>query len=115
MFAESTAIFLADFGVPAVYAPSGGWTLDGASTLDSRFTLDGGAGVPIQALVLFDEPDREILSNRGISADYAITYRTQDFPGLLSGDDITINGQLYTVLHAMKIEDGVFSRAMLEL
>jgi type V secretory pathway adhesin AidA len=114
LFVENTAAFLADFPVPASYAAAGGWSLDGLATLDSSNTLDGGGRV-ITGVVFFDEPDREILNNRAISSDYTITYRTLDFPGLVSGDEITVNGTLYVVLHAMKIEDGVFSRAILEL
>lgn len=94
MFAESTAIFLADFGVPA------------SATI---------GGILHQASVILDVADQEILSGHALTPHYQITYRSADLPPMLAGQAITVNGITYRVIDAMRIDDGVFSRAMLEI
>jgi hypothetical protein len=95
VFAEDTAAYLADFGVP------------------SSFTSGATTYTP---LVIFDEPDEGILGNRGISTQYEITYRTGDLPGLTNGSSITVKGQIYTLREPpKKIDDGAFSHAWLEV
>jgi hypothetical protein len=117
MFQEDTAVFLADFGVPASFTPAAGsWTFDGiAPTFDSiTYTFDGAQSY--SAKVIFDAVDKEILSGRAISAEYRIVFRTLDLPGLVFQSEITVNGQLYTLVEPpMRIEDGVFSEALLEI
>jgi hypothetical protein len=89
MFVEKLPDFLADFGVAATY---------------------GGASI----LVLFDVPGQDILSDRVSSDQYEITFRTSDMPSLLFGAQIIIAAVAYTVLNVNKIDDGAFSRAVLE-
>ena len=90
MFAENTAAFLADFGVSATF----------------------GSYTP---LVIFDEPESEILGSRALSTEYEILYRTADLPGFVHGSLITVNAQVYQCIDAKTIDDGVFSRASLEI
>jgi hypothetical protein len=95
VFAEDTAAFLADFGVP------------------SSFTIGLTTYTP---LVIFDEPDEGILRNRGISTQYEIIYRTVDLPGLAMDLQIIVDGQTYQVIEPpKKLDDGAFSCARLEI
>jgi len=89
MFAENLPGFLADFGVAAIH---------------------GGASIT----VLFDVPGQDILSDRVSSDQYEITFRTTDMPGLLYGAQISIAAVAYTVLTVNTLDDGAFSRAVLE-
>lgn len=89
MFAENLPAFLADFGVAAIY---------------------GG----VTKKVLFDQPGHDILSGRVQSDQYEITYIESDMPKLLFGAQISIAGVAYTLLSTNKIDDGMFSRAILE-
>lgn len=89
MFAENLPAFLADFGVAAVH---------------------GG----VTKTVLFDQPGQEILSGHVQSDQYEITYIEADMPGLLFGAQLSIGGVAYTLLSTNRIDDGAFSRAILE-
>jgi hypothetical protein len=116
---ENTAAFLADFGVPAsLLSAAGTWNFADATMnwANAAFTMSGTANpVLYQGTVIFDQPDSSLLGNRAISTEYQITFRTGDFPPLTQGMEITVNGTVYEVIDSMKISDGVFSRAMLEL
>jgi hypothetical protein len=89
VFVENLAGFLSDFGVPAIFS---------AGTVT----------------VLFDTPGQDILSGRVQSDQYEITYRTADKPNLAYGVVLSIAGSAYTVLSSNPIDDGAFSRAVLE-
>lgn len=64
------------------------------------------------AKVIFDQPD-VILDTLVVSASYIITYKTGVFAGMKYGDDITIDGQGYTVDVIQKMGDGKFTTASL--
>jgi hypothetical protein len=116
VFVEDTAAFLTDFNVAARFTPPAGtWTFDSQTpSLDSiSFTFDGSQ--TFDAAVIFDQPDVEVLGSRALSVQYEILYRTLDLPGLVTGTNITVNGHLYEVIDAKQIDDGVFSRAQLEV
>jgi hypothetical protein len=119
VFTENTAAFIGDFGVPAslISAP-GTWNFaDQLMTWSNASFLMDGTATPVtyNALVIFDEPDSAVLGDRAISTDYTIIYRTGDFPPLVKDMEITVGGNLFTVIDSMKVADGVFSRATLEL
>jgi len=87
---ESPAVFLADFGVPATF---------GALT----------------AQVIFDEPAQEELAGRVLSTEYTFTFRSSDLPGLVKDSEVTIGGNMYYVQYVVTLDDGVFSRAHVQL
>lgn len=89
MFAENLSDFLADFGVAAVYG-----------------------GVTYQ--VLFDTPGSDLLGARVSDVQYEMLYVTAQMPSLEYGNLITIAGKIYTVLNTNGIDDGGFSKAILE-
>ena len=89
MFKENLSAFLADFGTFATYQGS-------------------------IVTVLFDQPGQDILSGRVQSDQYEITYVDADMPGLSFGAQITICNAAYTVLSTNRIDDGAFSRAVLD-
>ena len=89
MFAESTAAFFADFGVPAIFGDS-------------------------TAIVLLDQPEANILDDRVQTTQYQITFRTADLPGLKHGSWIQVDGKQFSVINVRPVDDGVFSVAPLK-
>jgi hypothetical protein len=89
VFTENLPGFLADFGVPVVLG-----------------------GVSITAI--FDQPGQDILSGRVQSEQYEITYVEAAAPGVLFGAVATIGGLSYTVLSTNSLDDGAFTRAVLD-
>lgn len=93
-YAENLHIFLQDFGVPA------------------RLTS---AALGTEKLVLLDEPDAEIFGGEQVAGDKIITYVESDFPGLISGTQITVDGVAWKVRGApQRLDDGKFARAGLK-
>jgi hypothetical protein len=89
VFAESTAAFFADFGVPAVFGDS-------------------------VSVVLLDQPEENILGDRVQTTKYQITFRTADLPGLKHGSWIQVDDKQFSVINVRPIDDGVFSAADLK-
>ena len=88
---ESPEAFLADFGVPATFGS-------------------------FAAKVILNEPDREILGTFAQSTMYEIEYVTTDLPGLVLGNQITVNGQLFYVnANPEAQDDGTFSKCKLQV
>ena len=80
MLTDDFAIFFSsqDFAVSAAWSkPSGGMEI---------------------ASVLFDSPDRDLLSGHMQATHYQISYPITALVGLKRGDSITIAGAIYTVL-----------------
>ncbi|MDR5170726.1 hypothetical protein IHQ56_02735 [Methylobacillus flagellatus] len=93
-FAEDLQVYLQDFGVPA------------------RLTADAPGS---EKLVLLDEPDAEIFGGEQVAGDKIITYVADDFPGLVSGVQITVDGVAWKVRGApQRLDDGRFARAGLK-
>lgn len=91
-FAESPAVFLADFGVPC--------SANGQSFL-----------------AIFDQPD-EGLGMAGVnvlSTMYQLTARATDvaLAGLASNTSVTVNGSPYVVRDVMALDDGTFCHVTL--
>ena len=116
---ESTATFLADFGVTATFsAPAEAWSFDGtAPTFDSKAsTIDGTRVLTFSASVIFDQPDSDVLGGRAHSTQYSIVFRTADLPGFAFNMAVTVNGAAYICREPPEtLDDGVFSRALLEV
>ena len=85
---SETAVFLADFGVPVAWGSY------------------SGKGI-------LDMPSEIIAGGMVLTTDYQLTIKTSDFPGLIRGDSITVNGASYTVREARMVDDGVFSNVFL--
>lgn len=89
---DETAPFLADFGKPVVFGA-------------------------IMGLGILDQPNRDInLAGIGVMAtDFTLTFATADFPGLVEGENISVDGVGYQVREGPdQLDDGVFSRVMLK-
>jgi hypothetical protein len=113
MFTENTAVFVADFGVPATWF-SAAWAIDATGpSLDSS-TFGPSGLVQQTANVLFDQPDTEILSRRVQSRGYKIAFPSSQFVGIKFNDAMTIAGVNYSVLEINDIDDGVFYEAVLQ-
>lgn len=93
-FGEDLQVFLQDFGVPA------------------RLTA---AAPGTEKRVLLDEPDAEIFGGEQVAGDKIITYIESEFPGLVSGTQITVDGVAWRVRGApQRLDDGKFARAGLK-
>lgn len=88
MFVENPRLLFADFGVPATH---------GAQA----------------AVVLFDEPSRDVLDNMVIDAEPAITLPAADLPGLAVGEAVVVDGRSFTVREVRAIDDGKLKRVTL--
>lgn len=88
MITEDLGLFLNDFGV----------------------TCTAGA---VTAMGILDMPSQVVADGMVLTTDYKLTCRTADFGGLLYGDGITVDGELYQVREAMRIDDGKFVELML--
>lgn len=119
MITESLAAFLNDFGVPAsMTSQSGTWNFADASMnwANASFKLDGTADPIVYSdLAIFDQPDSDVLGIRVSSTEYQIIFRTESFPPLIQGMEITVSGEVYEVISSKKLDDGAFSSATLEL
>lgn len=119
MFVESPGAFLVDFGVPAsLTSAPGTWSFADTSMnwANAAFKLDGTADPILYSdLAIFDQPDSDVLGDRVISTEYQIIYRTEKFPPLTEGMEITVNGAIYEVIASKQLDDGEFSMAALEL
>ena len=80
-FDDLTA-FLADFGVP----------------------VTSGA---VSGLGILDMPTEVIENGMVLTTEYLLTARAADFGGLAYGDQLTANGQAYTVRDVRTIDDGL--------
>lgn len=83
-----TDVFLKDFGLPVVWGSRSG-------------------------LGILDAPSEIIAGGMVLTTDYQLTIKTSDFPGLLRGETLTVNGTAYMVREARQIDDGVFSNVFL--
>lgn len=97
MFAGDAATFLADYGDAVV------WSSNPSS-------------VKPTGLMIFDQPDGEIVSGEIISREYLVTFETTAWAGLKRDERLTIAGsgggltyKLRTDPH--RLDDGVFSTA----
>lgn len=89
---ESPAAFMVDFGIPATRQSNG----------ETK-------------LVIFDEPERDILGGRVMSVEYAITFKSTDFVGMTINELLSIGGVIYKVQTDPDLmDDGAFSRARLQ-
>ena len=83
MISEDFDLFLGDFGVP----------------------VSAGA---VSGVGILDMPSQVVADGMVLTTDYRLTVKTADFGGLLYGDGITVDGTLYQVREAMKVDDGKF-------
>ena len=89
MFTENLAPFFQDFGITA--------------------TANG-----LQAQVIFDAPDEDVLGQRVQSVGYTIVLPTGALGNLTFNVPVTVNGVAYKVRQASQIEDGALQRVSLE-
>lgn len=91
---EDAVMFLADFGVPALW-------LGGTPAGDG--------------LVLFDKPgDATLMGAEVISTDYTVTLVAADWPGLCRGHELVIGGRRYKLrTDIVPSGDGLFGTAPL--
>ena len=87
---EDLTVFLADFGVSCT------------------------AGA-VSALGILDMPSQIISGEMVLTTDYTLTARAADFGGLLYGDTITVNGELYQVREVRQLDDGAFVEVALQV
>jgi hypothetical protein len=80
------------------------------SAADFGVTATAGANT---CQVIFDSPENFIGDGNVISAEYKITYKTGNLPGLAYGSSITVDGVAYTVNQVYAIEDGRLTTAEL--
>jgi len=66
-----------------------------------------------QALVLFDQPTRNVLGDLVIDEEPAITLPTATWPALAHGDVINVDGGAYAVREVVRIDDGRVKRVTL--
>jgi hypothetical protein len=113
MLTENTAAYLADFGEPATWygAP---WIVDrtGASLDSTKF---GPNGLEQQtALVFFDKPQSDVLSNRVSTRNYKIRWPATQFVGIKHDDAIEIDGVKYSVMQPTSLFDGAWFETELQ-
>jgi len=89
MFAEDRAAFFEDFGIVAQARGK-------------------------RALVLLDAPDRDALSGRVTSTQYAMTFDADSFPDITHGDSVRIGETNYSVISVNNLDDGAFRVATLQ-
>ena len=89
MLVEDLAPLFADFGLTAVF----------------------GGNV---ATVLLDMPQEEVFGGMQQSAEYDMTFKQGDLPGLKGGDVGTVGGITYTVRQTTTLDDGKLIKAMLK-
>jgi hypothetical protein len=87
---ETLSVFIADMGVSA--------------------TWNGGAS----QLVLFDQPDTDVLSKRVQTRGYKITFESTKFVGIKFGDAVVCNAMNFKVIQVNSLDDGAFYEAELE-
>lgn len=71
-------------------------------------TADGVTGVGI-----LDMPGMALLGDQVVSTDYRCVVKTSEFGGLLYGQEVTVDGENYTVKSAMMLDDGHLTELML--
>jgi hypothetical protein len=89
VIADDPAVYLADFGEPAI-----------------------AGGVTVR--VIFDQPGQDLMSGRLANNQYEMLYVSSTLPGLLYGAQISIRGDAFKVINTNALDDGVMSRAVLE-
>lgn len=95
MFASDAATFLADFGVPVVWASSP-------------------ATPKPTGLMVFDQPAVDLQSGEVMSSDYQVTLEVASWPNLKRDDRLTIGGADYVLRSKPHVgDDGVFAKATL--
>jgi hypothetical protein len=96
VFAENLDDFFStsDFAVAASYTPP--------------------AGSPLSASVIFDRPDNLVLGDQVISADYAVTMKSSDWPTVKRGETVTVVGVNYKVREVLNLDDGAVKILTLE-
>lgn len=62
---------------------------------------------------ILDMPSEIIAGGMVLTTDYQLTVKTSDFPGIIRGDQVVVNGVSYTVREARMVDDGVFSNLFL--
>lgn len=113
MFVENTAAYLADFGISATWF-SAAWAQDptGPSLDSSTFGPNG--LVQQTELVLYEQPDTNVLSQRAQSRGYKIKFPSTQFVGIKFKDAVTIGSTNLKVMEVNSVDDGVFFEADLE-
>ncbi|QOR55187.1 MAG: hypothetical protein SHS37scaffold296_4 [Burkholderiales phage 68_11] len=101
MFSEDADTFLADFGSPARWTPSGG-------------------GAEIAGLVIFDQAGEIVDGGEIISVEFKATFVTTTWPGLKRDEVMVIDGEGGGSRYRLRtkpqtVEDGVFSFVGLSL
>jgi hypothetical protein len=86
---EDATIFLQDFGVP----------------------VDSGL---VQGLGILDMPGEVILDDMVISTDYGVRCLRSEFGSLAYGAPLIVNGEMYSVLDVLPVDDGVFCDVSLQ-
>lgn len=86
--ATTQNVYLDDFGVSCT---SGGTTAKG----------------------ILEQPDQILAGDMIISTEYELIAKTSDFGALVSGNSITVDGNVFTVRDTRKENDGVFCRLSL--
>lgn len=91
MIAENLEIMFADFGVSVT------WDAQGLSSLG-----------------ILDTPDELVGNGIALSTEYLLTVVTEDFPGLVDGDSLVVDGETYEVRQVRKFDDGKLTRVLLQ-
>jgi hypothetical protein len=80
------------------------------------FLSDFGVSVSAGAVTgvgILDMPSQIVADGMVLTTDYRLTVKTADFGGLIYGNTITVDGAVYTIREAMKVDDGKFTELML--
>lgn len=85
--------------------------------LDVFFNTDG-FGVDVSTSTasgvgIFDMPSEVIADGVILTTDYRLLVKTSDFPSLLRGTSMTVDGLGYSVREAMLMDDGKITQVML--
>jgi hypothetical protein len=86
---EDLGVFLADFGV---------------SVSDGSTATTG----------LFDMPGEVVAGGQIISTDYMLTIKASDYPGLVYGSALIVDGANYVVRSVQPTDDGKFKQVFLQ-
>lgn len=64
-------------------------------------------------LVILDLPEQILMADQIVTGKYSITYKTGQFTGLKYGENITVDGELFTCDMTQKVQDGKITVAHL--